>query len=118
MNAELTCAACGQGIESSQDLYVEGTDRIHRTCIISELRQLEWRHLRYGMRHLLSRPVMLVIGREEAEKLIEPIGDDQRKPSQVFTALTTIILLCKEEPTAKALADGCLAGLRDFLRKR
>lgn len=121
------CSACGDPIQRPRDGMDDGDGRIHLTCAVSRTRRESWLHERYAMRSGLRRAFAGLLGRERVEPIIEPIGDDERKPSQVFTALATLSSLLKTPDThinavwvgaAEASLKSCQARLRLFLGRK
>jgi hypothetical protein len=121
------CPACGDQILDRRDGFRDGEERVHLTCAVSEQRQHSWLHERYGMRHMLRRSFSQLLGQERVQPIIEQIGDDERKPSQIYTALCTLQMMIKDPDAhinpfwlgaADAAVNACKLRLRIFLCRK
>ncbi len=121
------CPACGDEIIGRRDGIRDGEERVHLTCAVSDQRQHSWLHERYSMRHTLRRSLGQLLGQERVERIIEQIGDDERKPSQVYTALCILQMMIKDPDAhispfwlgaADMAVNACKLRLRIFLCRK
>lgn len=120
------CAACGEPFRLDETVWRTRADGpMHHACEVRQDRLFLWRDTRRLMRWDLAFPCAEALGQETVQPIIEPIGDDVRKPPQVLTALMQLRRLLLDSgrnpgktPRAIAAVDRSLSRLRAFLGRK